>query len=248
MENKTMILNVDFNKGISYTPKTFVVGDYQTCELVFNTKQDISGLDLRVSFKLPDDTYAIHSATIESANQASLILPTGVLIEGKVDCQVALYEETKRLTNSVEFYYKVSGDFSETAVEASDNYPILTQLIEDVEAIELTDENRMLKETYDPDLIADDVFDMDNMKESSTKKILTDVERDKLATIEENAKDDQIASEVSYDNTTSELTSTDTQGAIDEIDSEVDSLKQRIIELENKLADITADDNIFVSK
>lgn len=210
MENKTMILNVDFNKGISYTPKTFVAGDYQTCELLFNTKQDISGLDMRVSFKLPNDTYAIHSATIISSNQGNIILPTGVLLEGRVDCQVALYDGTKRLTNSVEFYYKVSGDYSDTAVATSDNYPILTQLIEDVEAIELTDENRMLKQTYDPDLIAGDVFDIDNMKESTTKKVMTADEREKVSTIA--------------------------------------NLTQRIVALEEKLANIEPTDIIFTSK
>ena len=38
----------------------------------------------------------------------------------------------------------------------------------------------MLKSTYDPNAVDDDAFDMANMVESATKKILTDTERTKL--------------------------------------------------------------------
>ena len=42
----------------------------------------------------------------------------------------------------------------------------------------------MTQATYDPDTISDDVFDMDNMKESVSKKIFTSGERSKLSNIE----------------------------------------------------------------
>lgn len=45
----------------------------------------------------------------------------------------------------------------------------------------------------------------------------------KLDTIETNAKDDQLASEVPYDNTVSGLTADDVQDAIDELDSRLDA-------------------------
>ncbi len=47
----------------------------------------------------------------------------------------------------------------------------------------------------------------------------TDTLLNKLNAIEENAKDDQDADEVPYDNTTSEFTATDVQAAIDELNS-----------------------------
>lgn len=78
------------------------------------------------------------------------------------------------------------------------------------------DADRMLKSTYDPDAIQDDVFDMGNMKETTTEKIFTSLERVKLNGIEESAKDDQIASEVPYSNTSSSLVADDVQDAIDE--------------------------------
>jgi len=54
----------------------------------------------------------------------------------------------------------------------------------------------MLAATYDPGAVADDAFDMDNMVEGTTTKILTDVERAKLAGIETGATADQSASEI----------------------------------------------------
>lgn len=47
--------------------------------------------------------------------------------------------------------------------------------------------------TYDPDTIAGDAFDMDNMVESATNKILTSAERTKLGTIEESADVNNIS-------------------------------------------------------
>jgi hypothetical protein len=55
-------------------------------------------------------------------------------------------------------------------------------------------------------------------------EIITTAERNKLAGIEANAKDDQSALEVPYDNSSSLLTATTAQAAIDELDTAVDSL------------------------
>lgn len=54
----------------------------------------------------------------------------------------------------------------------------------------------------------------------NTTASYTTAEESKLATIEENAKDDQDATEVPYDNTISSLESTNVKTAIDELDSE----------------------------
>lgn len=45
----------------------------------------------------------------------------------------------------------------------------------------------MLASTYDPTAVSGDAFDMDNMVEGATTKILTDTERTKLSNIEDNA-------------------------------------------------------------
>lgn len=54
----------------------------------------------------------------------------------------------------------------------------------------------MEKSMYDPTTIEGDAFDMDNMVESATKKILTNTERTKLAGIENGATADQSGSEI----------------------------------------------------
>jgi hypothetical protein len=78
------------------------------------------------------------------------------------------------------------------------------------------DADRMLKSTYDPNTVGSDVFDMDNMVEGATTKIMTNAERLKLSGIENLAKDDQDADEVPYNNSASELVAENVQDAVDE--------------------------------
>jgi len=66
----------------------------------------------------------------------------------------------------------------------------------------------------------------DNHTTGTINSVYTIVERDKLAGIEDNAKDDQIASEVPYDNSTSGLTATEVQSAIDELDTAFSVIKE----------------------
>ena len=127
---------MDFDKGVSYRPMRFVAGDSGSCEITFTTVQDIDGLRVFVTFVMSDGTNYIHEASVSDANTATLVLPSGVLsVAGQVNCQVAVHDDSGRLTNAVGFYYTVSEDLAEGAIEASDQYPILTQLITDCEGI-----------------------------------------------------------------------------------------------------------------
>ena len=58
--------------------------------------------------------------------------------------------------------------------------------------------------------------------------VMLPAQKTKLDGIEANAKDDQDASEVDYDNTTSALTATNVQAAIDELEQEIDSTQSSI--------------------
>lgn len=186
MFTKDFNLKVDFDKSVSYKLATFVKGDYASCRMLFTTVQDMTKLRLFVAFKMPDDTAYLLEATVLTSTTAELVLPSGVLSQtGRVDCQVALHDTDARLTNAVGFYYMVNDDLQTGAIEASDNLPILTQLIADVEEIIDT---VMTKTVYDPNDINDDVFDMTNMVEGTTNKIFTDTERLKLSGIEDGAE------------------------------------------------------------
>lgn len=78
--------------------------------------------------------------------------------------------------------------------------------------------------TFDPTGVNGDAFAMDSMVEGVNTKVLTAAERTKLTGIETDAKDDQDADEVPYDNTSSGLTAVDVQTAIDEVLASVTGL------------------------
>lgn len=65
--------------------------------------------------------------------------------------------------------------------------------------------------------------ELDNITDAGSGIIISSAERTKLSGIEDNAKDDQNASEVTYSNGTSGLTATDVQAALDEIDGNLDT-------------------------
>jgi hypothetical protein len=63
----------------------------------------------------------------------------------------------------------------------------------------------------------DNIDVINGLKDIGSGKIISSKERDKLGNIEYNAKDDQEASEIVYDNASSGLKSINVQAAIDEI-------------------------------
>ena len=131
---KTLLLQVDFEKSIQYRPTTFVKGDTNSCQIKAITKQDITEKLLAVSFRQTGQDSIVIDMETTDPHTATLTLPTDVLsVEGRVDCQVAMYAEDFRLTNSADFYYMVSEDLADEAVsEVEDRVPILTSLINDV--------------------------------------------------------------------------------------------------------------------
>jgi hypothetical protein len=135
---RNIYMSIDFNKQVSYSPQTFVKNDYNSIKFNFNTSQNITDKRVFVAFEMSDGTKYLEECTVESSTLATLELPTGVLsVEGEVIAQVALYDGTaSRLTAPVQFKYTVSEDLSDEAVTPSDNVPILTQLITDVETLE----------------------------------------------------------------------------------------------------------------
>ena len=113
MITKNWPLTVDFDKSVYYKPMSFVAGDHGSCAITFTTGQDIDGLRVFVTFVMSDGTNYIHEATVSDANTAVLELPSGVLsVAGQVNCQVAVHDDSGRLTNAVEFLLHSGGGFS----------------------------------------------------------------------------------------------------------------------------------------
>lgn len=61
------------------------------------------------------------------------------------------------------------------------------------------DDGEMAAATYDPNAVADDAFDMDNMAEGATTKIMTADERTKLSTLDETSDLDKPISSAAQD-------------------------------------------------
>ena len=111
----------------------FVQNDYNSCELIFNIIQDISDYTLVLTVQLPDTTIIVMDLIKLDENTASITLPTSTLSQnGIVNCQIAIHGGGSRLTHAIEFHYKVVRELEGDTIEASDQVPVLTNLINKV--------------------------------------------------------------------------------------------------------------------
>jgi hypothetical protein len=132
---KIISLTVDFQKAVKYTPEKIVKGDYSGVVMEFDIVQDITDHTVRVAFETADGTnYLLDCVNVDG--KAVLELPSGVLsVIGVVNCQIAVYDLDSRLTNPMGFYFFVVDDLSDGAISASDDVPILMDLIAQVNDI-----------------------------------------------------------------------------------------------------------------
>lgn len=136
-------LPIDFDKRTRFKRMQFVQGDSDTSVLNFDFEQSTTGLTCYLTMITPDRDDYLLEVTLSSEFAGTITLPNEVLnIPGNVYCQIALYDGTSRVTLPVSFMVSVVTDFSELAIEGSDHFPILTELIEDYEALSVW-------ETYD---------------------------------------------------------------------------------------------------
>ena len=146
---KIFNLHLDFDKRVQYTPETFVKGDLNSAEMRFSTSQSLDGLRLVITVKVPGASapYIADAHKIDNYTAKLSISPGMLAQEGNVNCQAAIYKEGFRLTNPVQFYYRVDTDLSENAViDDDDRLPILTQLITEVNnALSDMEESELLR-------------------------------------------------------------------------------------------------------
>jgi len=135
MDPKILNLTVDFTKQRKYIEPSFVKGDTE-CYINVTTVQDITNSTVIIAFEDSANNTFLDDCTNTGANTCELNLKSDVLqTEGRVECQIAIYEDEQRLTNVVSFFYTVIKDISDKAVQASDNLPILTKLITEVQEL-----------------------------------------------------------------------------------------------------------------
>jgi len=114
-----------------------------------------------------------------------------------------------------------SGNLVATNVQAA-----LEELQGDIDGLEsATNDLSITHNASDVDIAIEDGADIVlNAATTSLAGAMTGADKTKLDGIEANAKDDQTAAEVSYDNSTSALTATNVRDAIDELEQEIDAL------------------------
>ena len=114
-----------------------------------------------------------------------------------------------------------SGNLVATNVQAA-----LEELQGDIDGLEsATNDLTITHNASDVDIAIEDGADIVlNAATTSLAGAMTGADKTKLDGIEANAKDDQTAAQVSYDNTTSALTATNVRDAIDELEQEIDAL------------------------
>ena len=114
-----------------------------------------------------------------------------------------------------------SGNLVATNVQSA-----LEELQGDIDGLEsATNDLSITHNASDVDIAIEDGADIVlNAATTSLAGAMTGADKTKLDGIEANAKDDQTAAEVSYDNSTSALTATNVRDAIDELEQEIDAL------------------------
>tara|TARA_R110002049_G_scaffold281767_2_gene461420 strand:- start:191 stop:2278 length:2088 start_codon:yes stop_codon:yes gene_type:complete len=114
-----------------------------------------------------------------------------------------------------------SGNLVATNVQSA-----LEELQGDIDGLEsATNDLTITHNASDVDIAIEDGADIVlNAATTSLAGAMTGADKTKLDGIEANAKDDQTAAQVSYDNTTSALTATNVRDAIDELEQEIDAL------------------------
>jgi hypothetical protein len=126
MIGKNYNITVDFEKGYVQAPHmSFVQGDANGGTFTFLFKQTLTTEQIFVTFVVPNALPEMHEVI-----NGMLTIPTGVLASsGRVDCQIALYQDIVRLTNPITFSFVVIADLSAGVIEASEKLPILLELI-----------------------------------------------------------------------------------------------------------------------
>lgn len=122
----------------------FVQGDTKVNVLeieLFNNDNaiDLTGTTIAMIFKKPDGHTVIGQAQITDAQLGKIIYELGtqeITCPGKVQAEVQIYgQDGKRLT-SKEFYYYVRAQLDDgQAIESTTEYPILTALIAELNAL-----------------------------------------------------------------------------------------------------------------
>ncbi|MFT5872843.1 MAG: hypothetical protein ACI8WT_001781 [Clostridium sp.] len=132
---KSYVVNVDLIKGIDFPTIKFTQSDIGN-KIIFN----ISGVNLdnktiSVTIRKQDNTKVVYGTTILNGQVIWELDLNACACVGAVVATIAIYEDGNRITSD-KFNYTTIGELSGNEIESSTDYPILTDLIEQVSNVE----------------------------------------------------------------------------------------------------------------
>ncbi|AOY76923.1 BppU family phage baseplate upper protein [Clostridium formicaceticum] len=142
MITKDFNINVDFERATFVNRITFVRGDTKANKIKFkltknNLPIDLNQVTVGITFLRSDNVKIIAEAEKIGNNEAEYLIASNILdVPGQVLVSVALFGgDGERLTVPVQFPFTVVADlgFDADEIAEDDRYPILTQLINDVQ-------------------------------------------------------------------------------------------------------------------
>jgi len=162
------------NGKLSYTISAQALGALGNCRATIELYGDA---DVRITSAIFN--YVVIAAlddlgSSEIVSEAEYAILTDLIttIEGYSVLEVAIGEESRVAAEELRVIAEALRVIAESGRVDAEGLRVIA------EALRVTnDADRMLKTTYDPTSINGDVFDMDNMVESATKKVLTSDER-----------------------------------------------------------------------
>ena len=254
---REIYMHVDFNQGVSYKNETLVKNDYNSIRFIFKTKQDVTDKQIFVTFKNSDDTTYIEECTIESINEVSIEVPTSALsVIGTVNCQIAMYDNSGyRLTSPSNFDYLVTSDLSDEAIVATDDIPILTQLITDVGTLETSvgaaEGLRVIAETNRDDAeiirLASEITRISSEDDRNSAEIIrlaSEITRISSETDRNNAEITRLSSEITRVNAESDRVIAETNrddAEIIRLSSEIERNDAEVIRLASEITRVSSE-------
>ncbi|MBU3215871.1 hypothetical protein, partial [Clostridium estertheticum] len=151
---KSYVVNVDLLNGIDFPNIKFVRNDNAN-RIIFNITNNVKEVFLdnktiTVNIRKLDNTKVIYGTKIVNGQAIWDLDLNGVACLGLVVVTVEVYEGATRLT-SEKFNYTVGDEIGGIKVDSSNDLPVLTQLIADVNSTKLdsTEMDATLRETID---------------------------------------------------------------------------------------------------
>lgn len=167
-------INIDLNNldaNLYYT-STMREGEHNASQLVITLSEEFVGYTYKLSFKLNAESTYLTNDLVPVDGVITYLVTNALTSEyGTLKCELQAYDDDIYLAKSAIFPLRIQSALEGIPIEMPSDYVTYIQVVN----------HYMDKDIYDPQGINGDAFSMGNMTETSTAKIMTNAERQKLA-------------------------------------------------------------------